>query len=176
VSVEHAVELALDETASERVTALMVALEEAGIATIGGSSPHVHPHVSVAVVSSGTPDELTQHLEGLGRVAVELPALTLSALGFFVAPGRVVYLAVTATGPLLALNRAVHDRLAAAHVETRALYREGSWVPHCTLAMHVEDPSVAIGVLADAPLPILCSVVGLRIVEVPTGRLVASVR
>lgn len=175
-TVEHAVELALDEAAAAELTALMASLDRAGVASLASGSPHVHPHVSLAVASTGTPQELAAALDGLGELALSLPTLTLSSLGVFVAPARVVFLAVTVTVPLLDLNRAVHDRLGAAGFATRALYGEGRWVPHCTLAMHVEVPSNAVSVLDGVRLPLEASVVGLGIVEVPTGKRVATVR
>jgi hypothetical protein len=174
--VEHAVELALDPATVAEVAALMAALERVGIESLAGGSPHVHPHVSLAVAMTGSPAELADALDGLGEDAASLPALTFSSLGCFVAPASVVFVGVTVTEPMLALNRAVHGRLAAAGFETRPLYREGSWVPHCTLAMHVTSPSMAIAALDGAALPLEAMVAGLGIVEVPTGKLRATVR
>jgi hypothetical protein len=174
-TVEHAIELALDPAAVAQVTELMGSLDRAGIASLASGSPRVHPHVSVAVATSGSPDELAAALVGLGTDAESLPTLALSSLGVFVGAG-VVYLGVTVTEPMLALNRAVHDRLDATGAMTRAIYRAGSWVPHCTLAMHVDAPSVAIGVLEHTPLPLDATVVSLGIVEVPTGKVRATVR
>jgi 2'-5' RNA ligase len=174
--VEHAVELSFDAATAEQVTALMSSLDAVGIPSLASGSPHVHPHVSVAVATTGSPEDLAMALDGLGEFASSLPALALSSLGVFVAPASVVFLGVTATEPMLALNRAVHDRLAAAGVGTRALYREGSWVPHCTLAMHVAAPSDALAALHGASLPLRAAVAGLDIVEVPTGKRRATVR
>jgi 2'-5' RNA ligase len=174
-TVDHAVELALDTAAVARVTELMASLDRAGIASLASSSPHVHPHVSLAVATTGSPDELAAALAGLGADVESLPVLALSSLGVFVGEG-VVYLGVTVTERMLALNRAVHDRLDATGAAPRAIYRAGSWVPHCTLAMHLDAPSVAIGVLERTPLPIEATVVSLGIVEVPTGKLRATVR
>lgn len=175
MSVEHAIELALDEPGTAAVRALLEMLDAAGVATIAGSSRHVHPHVSVAVARDGAPDELAHALAGLGPLATSLTPLTLSSLGVFVAPAHVVFLGVTPNDRMLALNRAVHERLDAARIETRALYRPSSWVPHCTLAMHVASPQAAIDALAGAVLPIHAAVSSLGVVEVPTGKPVAEV-
>jgi hypothetical protein len=174
--VQHAVELALDPAAVAEVAALMAALERVGIESLASGSMHVHPHVSLAVATNGSPAELADALDGLGNDAVSLSPLTFSSLGCFVAPESVVFVGVTVTEPMLVLNRAVHGRLTAAGFETRALYREGSWVPHCTLAMRVASPSMAIAALDGVALPLEATVVGLGIVEVPTGKLRAAVR
>ncbi len=171
MSVEHAVELALDARATGIVEVLMDRLDAAGIPSLRSLAPHVHPHVSLAV-ASGRPADVAAACRGLGAA---LPELTLSGLGAFLAPARVAYLAVTATEPLLALNREVHARLDAAGVACRELYRPGRWVPHVTLAMHVASVGAALGLVEDVELPVRAAPVHLGVVEVPTGKLVAVV-
>lgn len=171
MSVELALELGLDDAASAGVVAVMERLEAAGIRSLRSLAPHVHPHVSLSVAAAA-PAEVASACGGLPAA---LPALRLDALGAFVAPARVAYLAVTPTEPLLALHRTVHERLDAAGIRVRDLYRPGTWVPHVTVAMHVEDLGAAMAILESAPLPIRSEAVHLGIVEVPTGRLVGLV-
>ena len=110
-----------------------------------------------------------------GLAATPLPRLTLSSLGAFVAPEVVLFLGVTPTRELLALNVAVHARLDRAGVSVRPIYRPGSYVPHCTLAMRPGSLDRALRAMLGAPLPIEVAAVAMRVVEVPTGRVRATV-
>jgi len=173
VTVEHAVELELDGDAAVAVSSLFDALEGAGIESLGAASPHVHPHVSLAVARDGAPEQIADVLSGLA--ATPLPRLTLSSLGAFVAPEAVLFLGVTPTRELLALNVAVHARLDRAGVSVRPIYRPGSYVPHCTLAMRPGSLDLALRAMLGAPLPIEAAAVAMRVVEVPTGKVRATV-
>ncbi len=166
--VAHAVELQLDDAAARKVLGLLAVLEAVGVAPITAASPHVHPHVSVAVAADESPEAVKDALVGVATAG--LPPLRLSSVGAFVTPEAVVFLGVTPTAPLLELNRRVHARLDAAKVAAWPLYRPGIWVPHCTLAMRPADLTAALSALRAAVLPIESSPVALRIVEVPTGK------
>jgi len=162
VSVAHAVELELDEHAARKVLGLLAVLEAAGVAPITTISPHVHPHVSVR-------DAL------VGVATAGLPPVRLSSVGAFITPEPTVFLGVTPTAALLELNRRVHARLDTARLGAWPLYRPGIWVPHCTLAMRPGDLARALAALRAAVLPIEASPVALRVVEVPTGVVRATV-
>lgn len=166
--VAHAVELELDDASTRKVLGLLAVLEAAGVAPITAASVHVHPHVSVAVAAEGPPEAVRDALVGVATGG--LPPLRLSSVGAFVTPETVVFLGVTPTAALLELNRRVHARLDAARVAAWPLYRPGTWVPHCTLAMRPVDLTAALSALRAAVLPIEASPVALRIVEVPTGK------
>lgn len=175
-SVEHAVELALDDHATEAVLACMASLEDRGIPSLRQVGAHVHPHVSLTVARTGSPEDLAGALDGLGGdVAARVPTLSLSHVGAFLAPARVVFLGVTMHDELAALHALVLERLVAAGVATRALYDRDRYVPHCTLAMHVSSLGAAFEALGDVALPIDSVPSALGIVEVPTGRLRATV-
>lgn len=174
--VDHAVELALDQRATNAVLACMASLEDAGIASLRRSAPYAHPHVSLTVATSGRPEDLAHALEGLGAdLAGTVGALSLSHVGMFLAPARVVFLGVTMHDGLAGLHARVLERLAAARIATRALYDRGRFVPHCTLAMHVASLGAAVEALKGIELPIECAPSALGVVEVPTGRLLATV-
>ena len=172
-TVEHAVELELDGVAQAAVRALFDALELAGVESLAAGTPHVHPHVSLAIAREADPGQVAEVLSG--TVADPLPLLTLSSLGAFVTAESVLFVGVTPSRELLALNVAVHARLDHAGIAVRPIYRPGSWVPHCTLAMHVRELDVALRAVRDAPLPIEATAVALRVVEVPTGKVRATV-
>jgi hypothetical protein len=172
--VAHGVELALDHDAARDVDALCGLLGAAGIASLRDAPPDVHPHVSLAVASSGDPEAIAAALAGLAGAG--LPVLELSSVGAFVAPAPVVFLGVTVTPALLELHESAHRRLAAAGVELWAHYEPGRWVPHCTLSMRPASLGAAFEALSAARLPIAAAPVALRVVEVPTGKVVAEVR
>jgi len=172
--VAHAIELQLDDAATRGVLGLLGVLQTAGITPITATSPHVHPHVSVAVTADAAPSTVRDALVGVATAG--LPDVRLSSVGAFVTFEEVVFLGVTPTPLLLELNRRVHARLDAAKIASWPLYRPGTWVPHCTLAMRPTDLSVAVTALRGADLPIDASPVALRIVEVPTGKPIFTVR
>ena len=80
-----------------------------------------------------------------------------------------------ATRELLELNAAVHARLDRAGIAVRPIYRPGSFVPHCTLAMRPRSIDAAVRVALVADLPITATAVAMRVVEVPTGKVRATV-
>lgn len=166
--IAHAIELQLDGPAATKVLGLLAVLEAAGVSPITAASPHVHPHVSIGVAAGDAPEAVKDALVGVATGG--LPALRLSSVGAFVTPEAVVFLGVTPTAALLELNRRVHARLDAAKVAAWPLYRPGTWVPHCTLALRPVDLTAALSALRAAVLPIESRPVALRIVEVPTGK------
>lgn len=172
MTVSHAVELELDGAAAAQVRRLLSALADAGITPITTATPHVHPHVSVAVVADAAPERIASVLDGLGHVR---PDLALSSVGAFPGPEPVVFLGVTPSPALLALNADVHARLDADGLAAWPLYRPTVWVPHCTLAMRVAALGAAVEVLGGASLPIAVRPAALRVVEVPTGKVRATV-
>jgi 2'-5' RNA ligase len=170
--VATAVELAFDETADSRVREIWRDLDAHGVPSLGAAGGAFHPHVSLAV-SEHTIDA-TAALAALAGDAKGLP-LTLASLGFFPSPnGAVAFLGVTATHTLLDLNAAVDAELSRSGTEPWPLYRPGTWVPHCTLAMHVHHPEVVPTIVVDDRLPIRAEVTRVHVVEIRSGRTVAT--
>ena len=98
-------------------------------------------------------------------------ALELSYIGRFPEAG-VAFLGATPTRFLLGLHAGLHVRLAALPTGPGwDLYRPGSWVPHCTLAMGVADPDVSrlLSLTRAVKLPIEAAVVEAGLVEIPSG-------
>jgi 2'-5' RNA ligase len=107
----------------------------------GGDS---RPHVSLAAY-----DQLdtARCREVVAAFAAGQPSLdvTFASWGAFPAAEPVLFLAPVVTDGLLALHRALHDRLAAFGAGD-PYCRPDAWVPHCTLAIGLptsELPSVA---------------------------------
>ncbi len=121
------------------------------------------------------PAPLEALVAALGTIELAAsPSIELSSLGVFVSAAPVVFLGVTPAARLLERNEDVHRRLDAASIRVRDLYRPGRWVPHCTLAMHVVDVAGALRALSGASLPIAGRASGVHLVEVPTGKVRAS--
>ncbi|MET8151327.1 2'-5' RNA ligase family protein [Actinoplanes sp. NPDC049668] len=132
-----ALELYLDVDATRRLRTLWHALEAEGVQTLASLLAERHrPHVSLAAAPRLDPVPIAAALAGLD-LGVGL-TLDLDFVGQFV--GRVLWLGVTPTAELLAVHRAVHERLTAAGIEVWDHYRPGRWVPHCTVSMRVPNP------------------------------------
>ncbi|WP_127498667.1 2'-5' RNA ligase family protein [Actinoplanes solisilvae] len=158
-----ALELYLDVDATRRVRTLWRALEDEGIPTLASLLNEKHrPHVSLAAARQLAPDKVVDALAGLpvGRGLT----LDMDFVGQFV--GRVLWLGVTPTAPLLEHHRQVHERLDAAGVEVWDLYRPGRWVPHCTISMRVPNPQMAPAIRRCLEvLPLRATVVGASVTD-----------
>ncbi|WP_033341855.1 2'-5' RNA ligase family protein [Catenuloplanes japonicus] len=135
-----AIELYLDVDATRRIRTLWRSLEAEGVPTMAGLLGNRHrPHVSLAAAPRLDPEAVAAALDGL-EVGVGL-TISMDFSGQFV--GRVLWLGVTPTAELMAVHRAVHERLAAAGVEVWEHYRPDRWVPHCTVSMRVPNAQMA---------------------------------
>jgi 2'-5' RNA ligase len=158
-----ALELHLDVHATRRIRTLWRALEAEGIQTLASLQAERHrPHVSLAAAVKLAPDAVADALDGVG-LGVGL-TLDLDFVGQFV--GRVLWLGVTPTAELLAVHRAVHERLTAAGVEVWEHYRPGRWVPHCTVSMRVPNPQLAVALRRCLEvLPVQATVTGASLTD-----------
>ena len=90
--------------------------------------------------------------------------LDMDFVGQFV--GRVLWLGVTVTDPLLAHHRMVHERLAERGIEVWEQYRPGRWVPHCTVSLRVPNPVMGQAVRRCLEmLPLSATVVGAAVAD-----------
>jgi hypothetical protein len=127
-----ALELYLDQVTDRRLRVLWNAFEAAGVPSLRDLTHGRHrPHMSLVGAPALDAAVVADALAGL-PVGPPLP-LRQDFVGVFV--GRVVWLGVTKTPELLAHHAAVHERLAAAGVETDPFYAPANWVPHVTLSM-----------------------------------------
>lgn len=134
------------------------------------------PHVTLAVYAELDLVLAESTLSHLARCHGRLP-LTFSHIGCFVRPSAVAFLAPIVTVDLLSLHRRACETFAKVGREPVGLYVPGQWVPHCTIAMHMEDrvlPEV-IEVGQEIHLPWTGFVTGVAVVEVsPTVPLFAA--
>ena len=94
------------------------------------------PHISLSLhedVDTARMDRL------LREFTARTPCLPVSfpALGSFLSPEGVIYLAPAVTEPLLGLHRAFHQALDEAGIPSHPYYRPGGWMPHCTVDMNL---------------------------------------
>ena len=163
-----ALELYLDVASERSVLSLWAAIDALGVPSLG-SVPETdyRPHVSLAVFAETDLPGLVAALGPALASSLRMP-LRLASLGFFIGAQSVAFLGVTPTERLLATHRKVHAALVGVTEELWPLYAPGAWMPHCTLAMNLDDPA---RVLAAAPsLPIAALTAEAHIVEISSGR------
>ncbi len=129
----YAVEILFTDDADKIVRRIWERLYERGITYMIDCG--AAPHLTLAVYDDVRVDA---YESDIGRFASTLTDLEMrfGALGVFPS-SRTFFLAPTCTDELLAAHRDFHERFAA--IGARATYLPGDWVPHCTLAMHVEE-------------------------------------
>ena len=172
----HALEIFFDERADAAVRMLWDSLERVGVPSLRTASHRRHhPHVTLAVGEHiGVGDELIGALRGLpGR------KLSFPLLGVFPGHAAVLFLGVQVTAPLLDAHAAVHEAIMGKRGEEGGsggagklseLYGPGSWVPHCTLAMHLGADSLARACRELHPYAGLqASIASVGLVDIETG-------
>ena len=145
----YALEIFLDEEADAVVRGLWDKLERLGVPSLRTASHgRHHPHVTLAVGEDLAADD--ELVEALGSFPGQ--GLNFPLLGVFPGDASVLLLGVQVTAPLLDAHARVHaaiDRRGGgedgpSELETLGeLYKPGSWVPHCTLAMRLDAESLA---------------------------------
>jgi hypothetical protein len=120
------------------------------VATLAGADLTVHAGVGTVGEHIAAGDELIDALEALPGQRLNFPLL-----GVFPGDAAVLLLGAQVTAPLLDAHANVHAAIdgksgnGGESDEPRevemlgALYKPGSWVPHCTLAMHLDTESLA---------------------------------
>lgn len=136
-------EFFFDGEADAAVRGLWRRLSEAGVASPARHRPHV-TFAAARTIPAATRALLREDLRLLS-----IPTLWLSTLAAF--DGALVLTAVVDT-ELLAVHSAVHDVLAKRVKQPAAYYLPGSWIPHCTLAQHLEPDAVTAGFAALYPV------------------------
>lgn len=142
-----------DERADAAVRQLWRRLADSGLPNLGTHGHRRHrPHVSLTVAADSDRDITPEVLADVGAAADarRRPHLNFQALGVFTGRGGVLFLAVAATSPLLALHERVSEILRNHRVDQHPHYLPGTWVPHCTLAIELlaADLSTAVGLLS----------------------------
>ncbi|MCP5152216.1 MAG: 2'-5' RNA ligase family protein [Ectothiorhodospiraceae bacterium] len=129
------VELRLDEPATELVEAAWARIAAAGICDLLPAAG-ARPHVSLLVGRSADGDAAVAALDR-ALAGIPAPRLDFPYIGVFRGEPLVVYLGVSPTPELAALQRLVHDAVAPTLRSVDEHYHPSRIVPHCTLARSV---------------------------------------
>jgi 2'-5' RNA ligase len=134
--------LLLDPSSEEKVARLCQDLADSGISRAYVDIEELRPHVSLSAFR-------THRDESQVRQAFEQSSLPpgpldvrFEVIGTFPASG-VVFLALTATRPLLDAHENLHRSLKAfSDFEPEPFYLPGRWVPHCTVAIDLDPEQI----------------------------------
>jgi hypothetical protein len=159
--VAQTLEFFFDGEADAAVRGLWRRLAEAGVPSPARHRPRV-TFAAARTIPAGTRAALREDL-----ALLSIPALWLSTLAAF--DGALVLTAVVDT-ELLAVHSAVHDVLAKRVRQPAAYYLPGSWIPHCTLAEHLEPAQMTTGFAALYPVgSIRARITEIAVVDTQTG-------
>jgi 2'-5' RNA ligase len=126
----------------------------------------IRPHITLGIY-----DELTcQPCDSeLSRFAPQTAHLHLSFthLGFFTHPEKVLFLAPTPTSELLDFHARIHQLLNRQTQGPWDLYQPGRWVPHCTLALDLDQDTLekATQLCSQLELPVEMHATQIGVVE-----------
>jgi 2'-5' RNA ligase len=164
-----AIEMYFDGAADAAIRSSWTSLAEDGLPAMDGK--RYRPHVSFAVIDGDSIDEIHPALVEWVSPMLDV-TLELSHVGRF-PDTRVAFLGVTPTRSLVDLHEGLHRRLSTLQEGTIwDLYRPGGWVPHCTLAMDLDDSEMSrlLSLVRIVDLPIRADVVEVGLVEIPSGQ------
>ncbi|UGT43169.1 2'-5' RNA ligase family protein [Nocardia yamanashiensis] len=166
--VTYALELFLDSAGDAAVRELWNRLEDAGLPSLATRSHGRHrPHVTLAVAEQFEVDDRARSL------LEQIPGteLTMPVLGAFPGEAAVLFLGVTSNAALLNAHAALHAAIASGSAGLWDHYRPGNWVPHCTLAMDLNGPTLMKAIKSLYPhSAITARATQLHMVELETGQ------
>ncbi len=164
-----AVEMYMDAGSDAAIRRTWAALAEAGIKSAMLDAGY-RPHVSLGVCAELEVDGLARELSAFAARLSPL-GLTLSSVGLFPARDNVIFLGVTPTARLVAVNGEFHGFFGKYAQAQREHYQTGKWVPHCTLAFDLSDGMLAeaIAVCRRMPLPIYSHIEEIGVAEVSSS-------
>ncbi len=139
--VGYAVELYFDAALTTEIRALWATIHT----TCGGGAVGVHPHISLAVVETAQPENLSQLVKTFAQQNGPL-SIMLDAIGTFPGAEGVVYLVPVVTLDLLELHRDFHQQLATHALTSYPYYRPGQWIPHCTVGIQLPPEKIAAAI------------------------------
>lgn len=166
-----AVEVNLDSVAEAQVRSVWASLDARGVESLGSvPGTDYRPHISLAVFEDQADATAVSSALAPFLQSCQGMSLSLASLGFFVGPESVAFLGVTPTERLLSIHRQAHGALRGLTTGSWRLYEPGMFVPHCTLAMGVEDTARVHAILSKVALPIAATAAEVHIVDIATGQ------
>jgi 2'-5' RNA ligase len=143
----YAITLRLDAPGARRIERLWEELARRGISD---SMPRLgyRPHVTLGVYDTVAPDAAVPLLHEFAARCLPLAADFIGLRSF---PGAapVLWAAPAASPDLAAAHALLHEMLGA---DCREHYRPGSWIPHCTLALALDEDGLHAALSALQPL------------------------
>ncbi len=171
-----AITLRIDARDAGRISALWWTLIDAGHEAARRNLAYT-PHLTLAILEADPALE-GELAETIADLAADTSPLSLALTGpaFFPGPPQVLYLAVVPSGALLALHRALHDRIAARHgdLARHAHYLPDAFVPHVTLCEAVDDPAAALNAMPAGAWPLVVRASRLELVRFHPAKVLAG--
>ena len=149
----YAVEVHFDAAAEARLRGIWKTICDAGIVCAPLQAGYT-PHISLMLLDTLDTDCAKPLLEDLCKNMQQFP-LTFSGFGGFVSETSAAFLLPVASHELLDLHSEVQQVLDNLHGKQVERYREGSWLPHCSLnhGMHKSEWRKLGPILSSLELP-----------------------
>jgi 2'-5' RNA ligase len=166
---EFAVVLRFDPVAEGKLKNLQETLWLHGLKPESEVS-YSRPHVTLAGLKGITLTELAERLQAFAEDEARLD-VELGAVGTFPANEGVVYIAPVVTGELLGFHERFLGSLGKGVVLLQDYYRQGRWMPHCTVALYLPEMQVpaAVGLCRKSKVFGPARLVEMALVEFPSA-------
>lgn len=163
---DYAVLLSFDAQADDQIMQLTRALIEGG-ANDSYLASGLRPHLTLAEFNTGKINEVRTCVSKLASQVSQPIRVRLASAGFFPGDATVLFLAPIVDEYLLSFHRQVNGVLEPLCEVFSPLYREENWVPHCTLALNLDNREFAAAgaVLVSQFKPIVALVFRISIVS-----------
>jgi hypothetical protein len=159
-----AIEFYLDDVSSARVRGIWNDMTDRGL----GQPMAGRPHITVAVWEELDLPVALRWLAGYASTLAPFP-VGFASVGFFANNPAVAFLAPIVTRELLELQQRFSDEFQGGLGSSWLYYQPGRWVPHCTIAMGLDDAALpkAMEVARHIELPFEGVLTSIGILEFP---------
>lgn len=166
----HAVFLTFDDETTAALDRIARQIEP-----IPGPIP---PHITLGMLEIEDQTGLERTIRSLAAEVGPFPVV-FSSIGCFPGDQAVLFAAPVVTETLLATHQRFDDAFAAISPSIERLYRPGTWVPHCTLAMRLGperiDQAFTTARTLSLPLPLTGKCAAIAIVRFPAVEVWATI-
>ncbi|MDW7657156.1 MAG: 2'-5' RNA ligase family protein [Bacillota bacterium] len=139
---EYAIILSFDQSNDRKLRQMIKALADtSGNETVLLSG--LKPHLTLAEFDTDRYETVVLTLSEMAEKILSPIPVKLASAGFFPNNLSVLYLAPIVDEHLLDLHRLINNALEPLCTAFSPLYREENWVPHCTLALELDQVSFA---------------------------------
>ena len=165
----YAVELLFDEESSKLIRRFWSQLDAEGVSSHMVSSGHP-PHISLAGCADLDFAQVSR-IEELCRTVNNPGPITLSQISTFPGKEKVFFLGLTPSSELIEFHKNFHKICKDVLKEQNPHYLPASWIPHCTLAVGLDDSQISkfFTLTRGLNLPRRVQLERLAIVEHPGG-------